>query len=49
MPGSRLPEPELLADAALQPESESDVVLEASALLEFDWAWSAAMRVCMKF
>jgi hypothetical protein len=30
-------------------ESESELVLVPSVLLEFDWACSAAMRVCMKF
>jgi len=46
-----VPELEPVPDAALQLESESELVLELepSVLLEFDWAWSAAMRVCMKF
>jgi hypothetical protein len=44
-----VPELEPVPDAALQLESESELVLVPSALLEFDWAWSAAMRVCMKF
>jgi hypothetical protein len=48
-----VPELEPVTDAALRlvPESELVLVLVLvpSVLLEFDWAWSAAMRVCMKF
>jgi hypothetical protein len=44
-----VPELEPVPDAALQLESESELELVPSVLLEFDWAWSAAMSVCMKF
>jgi hypothetical protein len=42
-----VPALEPVPDAA--PQLESEVVLVPSVLLEFDWACSAAMRVCMKF
>lgn len=44
-----VPELEPVPDAALQLELASELVLVPSGLLEFDWACSAAMRVCMKF
>jgi hypothetical protein len=44
-----VPELEPVPDAALQLESESELALVLSVLLVFDCAWSAAMRVCMKF
>lgn len=43
-----VPELEPVPDAALHPESASELVPVPLVLLEFDWAWSAAMRVCMK-
>lgn len=43
-----VPELELVPDAALQLVSESELVVP-SVPLEFDWACSAAISVCMKF